>query len=173
MCNYSFVNKHSSFPSLDIGMRNTITRSLFEQLIMESPPLSMESLTIHTGRRCTRISFVPIFGTYPQYTSTQTSIPTTTATRHMYPGRATTLTQTPVISSPMILISLPEVLLREVADPDLRVGSLDREIRGSVMGSESFLRNRHLTFSVAFSSLLFCYRLWSNSSLRMVYDGLK
>jgi hypothetical protein len=93
---------------------------------MESPPLSMESLTNHTGRRCTRNSFVPIFGTT-----------TATATRHMYPGRATTLTRTPVITSLMILISPLEVLLREVADPDLPVGSLDREIRGSVSGSKS------------------------------------
>jgi hypothetical protein len=137
VCNYSFVNKHSSFPSLDIGMRNTSTRSLLEQLIMESPPLSMESLTAHTGRRCTRISFVPIFGTYPQYLSTQPSIPTATPTHHMYPGRATTLTRTPVITSLMILISPREVLLREVADPDLPVASLDREIRGSVIGSKS------------------------------------
>jgi hypothetical protein len=37
----------------------------------------------------------------------------------------------------MILISPLEVLLREVADPDLPVGSLDREIRGSVKGSKS------------------------------------
>jgi hypothetical protein len=55
----------------------------------------------------------------------------------MYPGRATTLTRTPVITSLMILISPLEVLLREVADPDLPVGSLDREIRGSVKGSKS------------------------------------
>jgi hypothetical protein len=38
----------------------------------------------------------------------------------------------------MILISPREVLLREVADPDLLVGLLDREIRGSVIGSKSF-----------------------------------
>jgi hypothetical protein len=123
---------------LDIGMRNTSTRSLLEQLIMESPPFSMESLTTHTGRRCTRISFVPIFGTYPQYLFTQTSTITTTGQpRHIYPGRATTLTRTPVITSLMILISPPEVLLQEVADPDLPVASLDREIRGSVIGSKS------------------------------------
>lgn len=95
-------------------------------------------LTTDTGRRSVRIPSMPVSGTYPQYPSIQISIPTATATRHMYPGRATTLTQTPVITSRMILISPLEVLLREVADPDLRVGSLDREIRGSVIGSKSF-----------------------------------
>jgi hypothetical protein len=38
----------------------------------------------------------------------------------------------------MILTSPLEVLLQEVADPDLRVGLLDREIRGSVIGLKSF-----------------------------------
>jgi hypothetical protein len=95
----------------------------------------LNPLTTDTGRRSIRVPSMPIFGTYPRYSSTQTSIPTTTATRHMYPGRATTLTRTPVITSLMILTSPLEVLLREVADPDLRVGLLDREIRGSVIGS--------------------------------------
>lgn len=45
--------------------------------------------------------------------------------------------QTPVITNLTILISPPEVLPQEVADPDLPVASLDREIRGSVIGSKS------------------------------------